>query len=99
MTNRDPTRVYFENMFFNLKARGCCQGCRSFHLLWRVISQAFSLRVVVSANGLALHVYVYLQLIKIRPSLPCSPCAQQGRAMARVSDPGWQDAWWGWSSS
>lgn len=69
---------------------------RVFHLLWRVISEAFSLWVVVSANGLSLPMYVYLQLIKMLPSLPFGPCAQQGGAMAPGTDPGWQ-AGWGWS--
>lgn len=41
----------------------------------------------MSANGLTRPMYVYLRLIKMLPSLPCSPCAQRGGAMACGTDP------------
>lgn len=68
--------------------------CRSFHLLWCVISEAFPPWVVVPANGLTLPLYVYLsQLIKILPSLPHRPCAWQGQTLTCGTDPGWQAGW------
>lgn len=57
------------------------------------MSEAFSLWVVVSANGLTLPVDVCLQLIKTLPSLPFGPRAQQGGAVACGADPGWQAEW------
>lgn len=89
----EAPRVFVLKICFFIWEQTDAASLPARHLLGRVISEAFSLRAAVSADGLALPMHVYLPLIKMLPSLPFGPRAQQGGAVAWGTDPGWQAAW------